>query len=77
LLVLRSPASFFDTTPIGRILNRFSKDQQAVDEELPQTMARTLIMVYGVISVIVVVSVSSPIFLALLVPLCTFITLTF
>jgi len=33
--VLRSPLSFFDKTPIGRILNRFSKDISSVDESVP------------------------------------------
>ncbi|CAM9019885.1 unnamed protein product [Wickerhamomyces anomalus] len=33
--VVRSPMSFFETTPIGRVLNRFSSDINKVDEGLP------------------------------------------
>ncbi|CAI5757027.1 unnamed protein product [Candida verbasci] len=33
--VLRSPMSFFDTTPVGRVLNRFTEDIGKIDMQLP------------------------------------------
>ncbi|ODM89209.1 Multidrug resistance-associated protein 1 [Orchesella cincta] len=69
LNVLRSSASFFDTTPQGRIVNRFAKDVDVVDNQLPMNVRSWLRCFFQVFGTIAVISYSTPIFLAVIVPL--------
>ncbi|XP_039495995.1 multidrug resistance-associated protein 1 isoform X4 [Drosophila santomea] len=67
--VLRAPMTMFDTTPVGRILSRFSKDVESVDQKMPQVINDCIWCAYEVLATIVVISLSTPIFLAVIVPI--------
>ena len=70
--ILRSPMSFFDTTPLGRILNRFSKDIYTIDEAIPRSLRSFIWTGLGVISTLIVIVVATPIFSVVIVPLAVF-----
>ncbi|XP_025103128.1 LOW QUALITY PROTEIN: multidrug resistance-associated protein 1-like [Pomacea canaliculata] len=66
--VLRSPMVFFDTTPVGRIINRFSRDIDTIDNILPNNIQESVSIGTMVLVTIIVISISTPLFIFLVIP---------
>ncbi|KAK7866924.1 hypothetical protein R5R35_001662 [Gryllus longicercus] len=66
--MMKTPLGFFDVTPVGRILNRFSKDVDTLDTVLPMIIRGFLSCLVSVVATLFVISYSTPIFISVIVP---------
>ena len=71
--VLRAPVLFFDSNPVGRIMNRFSKDIGCVDEVLPKTFLISIQLILLLLTGILVPVVTNPWLLFVVVPMTMFV----
>lgn len=67
--IVAAPIYFFDHNPKGRILNRFSSDQYAVDDSLPFISNILLANFFSLLGIIVILCVVQWTLLIILIPL--------
>lgn len=61
--VMHAKFRFFDSTPLGQLMNRFSKDVEAVDQEVAPVAIGMLHSFASVIVIVILISVITPGFL--------------
>uniref|UniRef100_A0A4W3J845 ATP-binding cassette, sub-family C (CFTR/MRP), member 9 n=1 Tax=Callorhinchus milii TaxID=7868 RepID=A0A4W3J845_CALMI len=66
--IILSPLRFFESTPLGQILNRFSADTNIIDQHIPPTLESLTRSTLLCLSAIGVISYVTPVFLIAMVP---------
>eukprot|EP00069_Balaena_mysticetus_P007077 bmy_05437T0 len=67
--VLRSPMSFFERTPSGNLVNRFSKELDTVDSVIPQVIKMFMGSLFNVIGACIIILLATPMVAAIIPPL--------
>ncbi|XP_062999664.1 ATP-binding cassette sub-family C member 6 isoform X2 [Elgaria multicarinata webbii] len=67
--VIRSPMAFFEQTPSGNLINRFSKEMDAIDCILPDKLKSFLGFSFHLLEIYAVIMVATPIAVVAIIPL--------
>ena len=66
--VLKAPVRFFDTTPVGRLLQRFSRDLESVDIQLQWSFEAAVQSLFQIIVSLSLIIISVPYILIVILP---------
>ncbi|MBC7714610.1 MAG: ABC transporter ATP-binding protein/permease [Rhizobacter sp.] len=66
--VLKAPVRFFDTTPVGRLLQRFSRDLESVDIQLQWSFEAAVQSLFQIIVSLSLIIFSVPLVLIVIIP---------
>ncbi|NXI55720.1 MRP6 protein, partial [Chloroceryle aenea] len=67
--IARSPVVFFEQTPIGNLLNRFSREMDAIDTIIPDKLKSLLGFLFSLLEIYLVIIVATPKAATAIVPL--------
>ncbi|PVU90006.1 hypothetical protein BB559_004831 [Furculomyces boomerangus] len=67
--IVRSPLNFFESTPSGRIINRFSQDQTNIDSSIPREFSQWITSLMSAASSVFVISIALPAFMLFIIPI--------
>ncbi|XP_063790448.1 multidrug resistance-associated protein 1 isoform X2 [Pseudophryne corroboree] len=67
--VLRFPMSFFERTPSGNLVNRFSKEIDTIDSMIPQITKMFMGSLFNVIGACIIILIATPIVAVIILPL--------
>ncbi|CAK6444659.1 unnamed protein product [Pipistrellus nathusii] len=67
--VLSSPMSFFERTPSGNLVNRFSKEMDTVDSMIPQVIKMFMGSLFNVIGACIIILLATPVAAVIIPPL--------
>lgn len=67
--VVRSPMAFFEQTPSGHLLNRFSKEMDAIDSVIPDKLKSLLGFLFSLLEIYVTILLVTPIAIVAIIPL--------
>uniref|UniRef100_A0A8D0BBT5 ABC-type glutathione-S-conjugate transporter n=1 Tax=Salvator merianae TaxID=96440 RepID=A0A8D0BBT5_SALMN len=67
--VVRSPMAFFDVTPSGNLLNRFSKETDSIDCIIPDKLKSLLGFLFNLLEICTVITMATPLAVVAIIPL--------